>query len=141
MVFCFCLGEVLGKIQKIGFWYGFWVVNVFHVGDGNLYFLIFYDGRQFGSYERVEQCAVDIFWFCIELGGSIIGEHGVGLEKMNFLKEMYGVEDIDFMYCIWDSVDLARFVNCGKMLVSVEVLVLFYHGLYLLEKQGIIFRN
>lgn len=135
------LGEALAKIQKIGSRHGFRVANVFHAGDGNLHPLILYDGRQSGSYERAEQCAAEILRLCIELGGSITGEHGVGLEKMNFLKEMYGKEDTDFMHRIRDSVDPERLANRGKMLASAEAPALFYHGLHPLEKQGIIFRN
>ena len=135
------LGEALVEIQKISDKYNIRVANVFHAGDGNLHPLILYDGRQSGLYERAEECATEIMRLCIALGGSITGEHGVGLEKLVFLKEMYGPEDTLFMHRIRDAVDPARLANRGKMLASAEAPALFFHGLHPLEKQGIIFRN
>ncbi len=135
------LGEALVEIQKISNKYNIRVANVFHAGDGNLHPLILYDGRQAGLYERAEECATEIMRLCIALGGSITGEHGVGLEKLVFLKEMYGPEDTLFMHRIRDAVDSARLANRGKMLASAEAPALFSHGLHPLEKQGIIFRN
>jgi glycolate oxidase len=135
------LAEALSRIEQIGKTHKLRVANVFHAGDGNLHPLILYDGRQQGSYERAEACAAEILRLCIELGGSITGEHGVGLEKLAFLSEMYGREDTEFMHQIRDAIDPARLANRGKMLASAEAPALFAHGLHPLEKQGIIFRN
>ena len=113
----------------------------FHAGDGNLHPLILYDGRIEGSYEQAERCAADILRLCIALGGSITGEHGVGLEKLSFLSEMYGPHDTLFMHRLRDAVDPKRLSNRGKMLASSEAPALMTHGLHPLEKQGIILRH
>ena len=63
--------------------------NVFHAGDGNLHPLILFDGRQAGALERAEALAGRILKLCIEMGGSITGEHGVGVEKLEYLPAMY----------------------------------------------------
>lgn len=63
--------------------YGLWVVNVFYVGDGNMYLLIFFDVNLVGELECVEVLGGRIFELCVVVGGSIIGEYGVGCEKIN----------------------------------------------------------
>ena len=84
------LGEALAAIEELAAAHGLRVANVFHAGDGNLHPLILFDGREAGALERAEALAADILRLCIRLGGSITGEHGVGLEKRAFLPEMYG---------------------------------------------------
>ena len=135
------LGEALEEITAISERHGIRVANVFHAGDGNLHPLILYDGRVEGSYEKAEQCAAEILRLCIALGGSITGEHGVGLEKLSYLSEMYGPEDTQFMHRLRDAVDPKRLSNRGKMLASSEAPALMTPGLHPLEKEGIIFRN
>ncbi|MEK6249000.1 MAG: FAD-binding protein [Planctomycetales bacterium] len=135
------LSEALAGIEEIGARHGCRVANVFHAGDGNLHPLILYDGRQSGAYDRAELCAAEILRLCISLGGSITGEHGVGMEKLMFLKEMYGQKDTEFMHQIRDAVDPQRLANRGKMLASAEAPALSFHGAHPLEKQGIIFRD
>jgi len=135
------LGEALEEIEAIAGKYDTRVANVFHAGDGNLHPLILYDGRVQGSYERAEQCAADILRLCIALGGSITGEHGVGLEKLSYLSEMFGPEDTEFMHLLRDSIDPKRLANRGKMLASSEAPALMTHGLHPLEKKGIVFRH
>ena len=83
------LGEALATIEALSRAHGIRVANVFHAGDGNLHPLILFDGREAGALERAEVLAADILRLCIRLGGSITGEHGVGLEKRAFLGEMY----------------------------------------------------
>ena len=134
------LGEALDKIQAIAKKYNIRVANVFHAGDGNLHPLILYDGREAGSYERAEECAADILRLCIAFGGSITGEHGVGLEKLRFLSEMYGRSDTEFMHHLRDAVDPKRLANRGKMLASSEAPAAMMHGLHPLEKEGIAVR-
>ncbi len=96
--------------------HGVRVANVFHAGDGNLHPLILYDGREPGALERAEALATDILRLCIRLGGSITGEHGVGLEKRAFLPEMYSPEDMAFMQRLRNAVDGRAIANRGKML-------------------------
>jgi glycolate oxidase len=110
------LGDALVAIEQLSRQHGVRVANVFHAGDGNLHPLILYDGREAGALERAEALATDILRLCIRLGGSITGEHGVGLEKRAFLPEMYRPEDMAFMQRLREAVDGRRLANRGKML-------------------------
>ncbi|MGE0363161.1 MAG: FAD-linked oxidase C-terminal domain-containing protein [Vicinamibacterales bacterium] len=112
------LGDALAAIEALSGRHGLRVANVFHAGDGNLHPLILYDGREPGALERAEALAADILRLCIGLGGSITGEHGVGLEKRAFLPEMYRPEDMAFMQRLRQSVDGQQLANRGKMLVT-----------------------
>ncbi|MCB0113159.1 MAG: FAD-binding protein, partial [Caldilineaceae bacterium] len=75
------LGQALAAIERLSAQYNLRVANVFHAGDGNLHPLILYDGRKPGQLHRAEELAGEILQICIDLGGSITGEHGVGMEK------------------------------------------------------------
>jgi glycolate oxidase len=110
------LGDALVAIEALSRQHGLRVANVFHAGDGNLHPLILYDGREPGALERAEALAADILRLCIRLGGSITGEHGVGLEKRAFLPEMYTPESMAFMQRLRASVDGRHLANRGKML-------------------------
>ena len=77
------LGLALRRIGEMAGEHGLRVANVFHAGDGNLHPLILYDGQQPGQFENAERLAGRILDLCIEHGGSITGEHGVGIEKIN----------------------------------------------------------
>jgi glycolate oxidase len=83
------LGQALSEIERLSAAYNLRVANVFHAGDGNLHPLILYNGRETGALERAEALAGKILRMCIELGGSITGEHGVGMEKRDYLPEMF----------------------------------------------------
>jgi glycolate oxidase len=132
------LGEALAAIEQLSAVHGVRVANVFHAGDGNLHPLILFDGRQAGALERAEQLAADILRLCIRLGGSITGEHGVGLEKRAFLPEMYGDDNIAFMQRLRQSVDPQELANRGKMLGGAALPT--SHGLHPLERAGVISR-
>ena len=110
------LGDALVAIEQLSAQHGVRVANVFHAGDGNLHPLILYDGREPGALERAEALATDILRLCIRLGGSITGEHGVGLEKRAFLPEMYSPDDMAFMHRLRHAVDGRAVANRGKML-------------------------
>jgi glycolate oxidase len=112
------LGDALVAIEGLAARHGLRVANVFHAGDGNLHPLILYDGREPGALARAEALAADILRLCIALGGSITGEHGVGLEKRAFLPEMFRAEDIAFMQRLRRSVDNRQLANRGKMLAA-----------------------
>ncbi|MGE0814304.1 MAG: FAD-linked oxidase C-terminal domain-containing protein [Vicinamibacterales bacterium] len=112
------LGDALVAIEGLSREHGLRVANVFHAGDGNLHPLILFDGREPGALERAEALAADILRLCIRLGGSITGEHGVGLEKRAFLPEMYRPEDMAFMQRLREAVDARRLANRGKMLAT-----------------------
>lgn len=133
------LGEALVAIQDLSARHRIRVANVFHAGDGNLHPLILYDGREQGAHERAELLAAEIVRLCIQLGGSITGEHGVGLEKRTFLEEMYGPEDLAFMRRLRQAMDPHEIANRGKML-GESTPAGGAHGLHPLERVGIISR-
>ena len=135
------LGESLAEIDRLSREYDIRVANVFHAGDGNLHPLIMYDGRQPGALERAESLAGEILRLCIRLGGSITGEHGVGLEKRGYMREMFGESDLEFMFKLRRAVDPLQLANRGKMLPLAEAPALTTRGAHPLEKQGIISRE
>jgi glycolate oxidase len=133
------LGEALASIEAMSRAHGIRVANVFHAGDGNLHPLILYDGREAGAHDRAEVLAAEILRLCIRLGGSITGEHGVGLEKRAFLAEMYGPGDIDCMRRVRAAMDPHGVANPGKKLGPAQDMPAS-HGLHPLERAGVISR-
>ncbi len=135
------LGEALREIDRLSQQYGIRVANVFHAGDGNLHPLIMYDGREEGALERAEELAGEILRLCVKLGGSITGEHGVGLEKRGYLEDMFGPFDVEFMRRVRAGVDPQLLANPGKMLPDASPPALTSHGPHPLERQGVISRE
>ncbi len=133
------LGEALATIQQLSAAHGLRVANVFHAGDGNLHPLILFDGREAGALERAERLAADILGLCIRLGGSITGEHGIGLEKRAFLGEMFADADMAFMQRLRRAIDPEEIANRGKML-GAPADSPSAHGLHPLERAGVISR-
>jgi glycolate oxidase len=112
------LGEALAEIDQLAEKYGIRVANVFHAGDGNLHPLILFDARQPGSHEQAEKLAGEILRMCIRLGGSITGEHGVGMEKRDYLPEQYLGADLEVMHQVRRAIDPLQLANRGKMLLT-----------------------
>ncbi len=135
------LGEALRRIGELSREYGLRCANVFHAGDGNLHPLILFDGAVPGEFERGEAMAGRILEMCIEMGGSITGEHGVGLEKRAFLTPMFGEADVAFMQDVRRAFDPRELANPGKMFPAGEAAALTTHGLHPLEKAGLISRE
>jgi glycolate oxidase len=131
------LGFALREIERICREANVKVANVFHAGDGNLHPLILYDGRQPGALHQAEEVAGQILRLCVELGGSITGEHGIGMEKRAFLGEMFDAESIEWMQKIRRAVDPHEIANRGKMFPDGEGEPTLLHGLHPLEKAGI----
>ena len=129
-----CIAEMSGKV-------GLRVANVFHAGDGNLHPLILFDGREAGALERAEALAGRILRMCVEMGGSITGEHGVGVEKREYLPEMFGPDELDAMRRIRAAFDPGGLSNPGKMLARGEAPSLQHAGLHPLERAGVITRE
>ncbi len=112
--------KVLADIEALGAEYGLRVANVFHAGDGNLHPLILYDSRVEGQAEKVEALGAEIMRHCIAVGGSITGEHGVGLEKRDFMPLMYGPADLAAMQrlkAVWNPQGL---LNPGKIFPTAK---------------------
>lgn len=135
------LGHALSEIERLGKAYNIRVANVFHAGDGNLHPLILYDGREPGALERAEALAGEILRLCIQLGGSITGEHGVGMEKREYLPEMFNETDLAVMKTIRHALDPQELSNRGKMFPGGEVPALHSHGPHPLEREGRISRE
>jgi glycolate oxidase len=112
------LSHALSEINRLGEKYGIRVANVFHAGDGNLHPLILFDGRDSSSLDRAEELAGEIVKLCIDLGGSITGEHGVGVEKRDYLPLMFNESDIGAMRSLRQQIDPKELSNRGKMFPS-----------------------
>ncbi|MCW3008678.1 MAG: FAD-binding protein [Solirubrobacterales bacterium] len=115
------LGEALAEIDRMSAEAGIRVANVFHAGDGNLHPLILFDGREPGAVERAEHLAGEILRLCVSLGGSITGEHGIGVEKRAYLSLMFSPDDLALMGDVRRSIDPLELANRGKMLVPETV--------------------
>jgi len=135
------LGEALRRIGEMTREAGLRCANVFHAGDGNLHPLILYDGKQPGEFERAEALAGRILKMCIAMGGSITGEHGVGMEKRDYLPELFNPDEIDCLQRIRTAFDPLTIANPGKMFPGGDAPALATHGLHPLEKAGVISRE
>ena len=109
------LPEVLAKIRDLSIRSGLGIGNVFHAGDGNLHPLICYDERVPGESDRAVEVAGEILKYCVEAGGSITGEHGVGADKACYMPKMFSEEDLDAMKRVRDAFDPLRLCNPGKV--------------------------
>ena len=112
------LGNALAEIDRLGKQYDIRVANVFHAGDGNLHPLILYDGTKPGTLERAENMAGEILQLCIDFEGSITGEHGVGVEKRDYLPRMFNDSEMDTMRSIRAAIDPDEISNRGKMFID-----------------------
>jgi glycolate oxidase len=135
------LGEALRRIGELAGKSGLRVANVFHAGDGNLHPLILFNGRNAGELERAEALAGLILKMCVEMGGSITGEHGVGMEKRDYLPAMFSADEIECMSRLRAAFDPLGIANPGKMFPAAEAPALQQHGLHPLEKAGVISRE
>ncbi|KAA5832804.1 FAD-binding protein [Saccharopolyspora hirsuta] len=109
------LPEVLGRIARLSAESGVRVANVFHAGDGNLHPLVLFDDSEPGANERAEQVSGAILDLCIEHGGSITGEHGVGADKVKYMGRMFTADDLDTMQRVRCAFDPAGICNPGKV--------------------------
>ncbi|MSU36623.1 MAG: FAD-binding protein [Pedosphaera sp.] len=135
------LGEALRRISEMSREAGLRCANVFHAGDGNLHPLILYKGREAGALDRAEELAGRILRMCVEMGGSITGEHGVGVEKRDYLSAMFNAKEIDCMKRLRAAFDPLGIANPGKMFPVTGAPALQQHGLHPLEKAGVISRE
>jgi glycolate oxidase len=110
------LPEVLSRIDQLATEYGLLVANVFHAGDGNLHPLVCYDGRVPGQSERAEELSGRILDVCLDAGGSITGEHGVGVDKRKHMPKMFSDADLDAFARLRCAFDPAGLANPGKVM-------------------------
>ncbi|MEV4754659.1 FAD-linked oxidase C-terminal domain-containing protein [Micromonospora sp. NPDC049559] len=109
------LPEVLRRIADLSAARGIRVANVFHAGDGNLHPLVLFDDGVEGQAERAEEVSGAILELCVEYGGSITGEHGVGMDKAKYLPRMYTDDDLDTMQLLRCAFDPHGLANPGKI--------------------------
>ena len=112
------LPEIMAQIQAIAGAAGLTVANVFHAGDGNLHPMICYDERVPGEFERALQANDEILHACIKLGGTVTGEHGVGLDKAEKLALLFSADDLDAMHAVRSVFDPRGLLNPLKVFPS-----------------------
>jgi glycolate oxidase len=110
------LPHILQRIRAIGEKYDIRIVNVFHAGDGNLHPILLFDERHPDQIKRVLEASGEILTECLECGGSVTGEHGIGLEKLSFMNRMFTADDLDVMERFRDALNPRRMLSPGKLL-------------------------
>jgi glycolate oxidase len=114
------LPYVLKRMREMSEHYGLGVANVFHAGDGNLHPLIMYDANNPGELEKAEDFGADILKLCVEVGGVLTGEHGVGVEKRDLMGEMFTESDLQQQQRVKCAFDPEGLLNPGKMFPSLH---------------------
>jgi glycolate oxidase len=108
------LSEVLGRIGRLADSYGLRVANVFHAGDGNMHPLILYDANA-GEIDKAEALGADILRLCVEMGGCLTGEHGVGVEKRDLMEAQFAPSDLEAQMRVKDAFDPDWLLNPAKV--------------------------
>jgi glycolate oxidase len=136
------LPETLRRIAELSAEYGLRVGNVFHAGDGNLHPLVLYDADAEGEPQRAEELASEILMACLDAGGSLTGEHGIGLDKARHMPRMFSEADLDAMHRLRCGFDPQGRCNPGKVLPTPRLCgeVPGPHREHPLEKAGVIER-
>ena len=114
------LARVLNEINSLADEYGLPVCNVFHAGDGNLHPLILYDANLPGELERTEELGGRILEFCVAVGGTITGEHGVGMEKINQMCVQFNRAELEQFHRVKAAFDPAGLLNPGKAIPTLH---------------------
>lgn len=114
------LPEVLTRMDGLAKFHGLRVANVFHAGDGNLHPLILYDASKEGDIERAEKLGADILRLCVEVGGVLTGEHGVGVEKRDLMGEMFDETDLAQQQRVKCAFDPQHRLNPGKVFPTLH---------------------
>lgn len=114
------LPRVLAKISEASDRYGLPVANVFHAGDGNLHPLILYDANREGELEQAENLGAEILSMCIAAGGTVTGEHGVGMEKIDSMCEQFTPAELEQFHAIKSAFDPVGLLNPGKAVPTLH---------------------
>ena len=113
------LSRVLSQIGELADEYGLRVANVFHAGDGNLHPLILFDASAPGEGERAHQLGGRILSLCVQAGGTVTGEHGVGVEKLDTMCEQFNTAELDQFHRVKAAFDPAGLMNPGKAIPTL----------------------
>jgi glycolate oxidase len=114
------LPRVLGAIARMSERFGLKVANVFHAGDGNLHPLILYDANLPGELDRAEAFGAEILKLCVDTGGVLTGEHGVGLEKRDLMTYQFADADLEVQHRIKHAFDPDVRFNPGKVFPTLR---------------------
>ena len=114
------LPQVLARMRELSAKYGLRVANVFHAGDGNLHPLILYDANKPGELERTEEFGAEILKLCVEVGGVLTGEHGVGVEKRDLMPVMFTEIDLNQQQRLKCAFDPHGLLNPGKVFTKLH---------------------
>ncbi len=114
------IARVLARISELSEEYGQTIVNVFHAGDGNLHPLILFDANNEGELQRTEELGGKILDYCIEVGGTITGEHGVGIEKINQMCHQFNPAELRQFHAIKQAFDPQGLLNPGKNIPTLQ---------------------
>jgi glycolate oxidase len=113
------VGRVLEAIEAMEERYQLRCMNVFHAGDGNLHPVILFDANEPGSWERAERFGAQILELCVELGGTITGEHGVGIEKINSMCVQFSAAERAAFFAVKEAFDPHGLLNPGKLIPTL----------------------
>ena len=126
------LGKVLAQIDTLASKYELRVANVFHAGDGNLHPLILYDARDDEQLHRAERLGVEILELCVKVGGTVTGEHGVGVEKLDPMCSQFKSAELEQFFRIKEVFDASGLMNPGKAIPTLahcgEIKGMHVHG-------------
>jgi glycolate oxidase len=114
------LGDVLTRIAQMEQRYGLRCANVFHAGDGNLHPLILFDANVQDEFHRAELFGAEILELCVEVGGTITGEHGVGIEKINSMCVQFSEQERELFFAVKRAFDPAFLLNPDKAIPSLH---------------------
>ena len=109
------LPQVLRRIEELSKKYGLKVGNVFHAGDGNMHPLIMYDANKDGDLALCEAMGAEVLRLCVEVGGCLTGEHGVGIEKRDLMEDQYSLNDLEVQMSVKDVFDPKWLLNPAKV--------------------------
>jgi glycolate oxidase len=109
------LPQTLRRIAEIGKAYGFEIGNIFHAGDGNLHPIVLYDPRDPSHLERAIAASNEIIRYCVEVGGALTGEHGIGMEKSELMPLIFSDDDFALMRRVHDAFNPDSSLNPGKI--------------------------
>jgi glycolate oxidase len=115
-----CLPDMLERVYELAAQYGLMVGNVFHAGDGNIHPCIFYDANKPGDLERAEELGARILEACVEVGGTITGEHGVGVEKLRQMCMQFRPAEISAFHDVKAAFDPEGILNPGKAVPTLR---------------------
>jgi glycolate oxidase len=115
------LAEVLTRIDQIGKAHGIQITNVFHAGDGNVHPIFLYDDRDESAVQNTLRAAEEILKYCIDIGGTLTGEHGVGVEKIHLMPYLFDKPTMDQFQRVKDAFDPLEQINGGKMIPSKKI--------------------